>query len=44
MQSDLMCKLASEPLSLLDYDLIVDMIVVCYGVFYKSTRAGGGRV
>jgi hypothetical protein len=29
MQSDLMCKSASEPLGPLDHDLTVDMIVVC---------------
>jgi hypothetical protein len=29
MQSDLMCKRATEALGPLDHDLIVDIIVVC---------------
>jgi hypothetical protein len=33
MQSDHMCKRASKPLSPLDHDVIVDMIVVLLGGF-----------
>jgi hypothetical protein len=44
MQSSLMYKHASESFGPLAHDLIVDMIVVCCEVLYKSTRAGGERV
>jgi hypothetical protein len=44
MQSDLTCKRANEPLRLLDHDLTVGMIVVRYGVLYKSTQADGGMI